>query len=77
MNRWRCAPFIVAAIAALINLAVAFGWDLTVDQVGALNTAVLAVSAAVVVVWTRGAVTPVDNPRDDDGQPLAPAPDDY
>jgi hypothetical protein len=69
--------FIVAAIAAVVNLAVAFGWDLSVEQVGAINAAVLAVSAAIVVVWTRGAVTPVDDPRDADGQPLTAAPDDY
>ena len=61
---------VVAAVAALINLAVAFGWNLTVDQVGALNAAVGLVATAVMVVWSRGTVTPVADPRDADGAPL-------
>jgi hypothetical protein len=61
---------IVAAVAALINVAVAFGWDATTEQLGAVNAAVGVVSALVVVLWTRGAVTPVDDPRDAAGSPL-------
>lgn len=63
---------VVAAIAALINVAVAFGWNLSVDQVGALNAAVGLVATAGVVVWSRGAVTPVADPRAADGAPLVP-----
>ena len=65
MNREPLAlrAAIVAALAACINLAVAFGWNLTVDQVGALNAAVGLVATAVVVVWSRGTVTPVADPR--------------
>lgn len=65
MNREPLAirAAIVAAIVAGIQVAVAFGWDLTVDQVAALNTAVGLAASAVIVVWTRGAVTPVDDPR--------------
>ena len=68
---------IVAAVAAIINVAVAFGLDLTVDQVGALNAAVGLIGTAVVVVWSRGVITPVDDPRNADGQPLTPDPGDY
>ena len=61
---------IVAAVAGLINVAVLFGWDLSVEQVGAINTAVGLVGTAVVVVWSRGAVTPLSDPRDSNGDPL-------
>ena len=54
---------IVAVAAVLIQLAVAFGVDLTADQIAAISAAVNVISAAVIVVWTRGAVTPVDDPR--------------
>ena len=67
---------IVAAVAALIDVAVAFGLDLSVDQVAALNAAVGLFATAVVVVWSRGAVTPVADPKDANGLPLT-APDDY
>ena len=66
---------VVAAVAALINVAVAFGLDLTVDQVAALNAAVGLVATAVMVVWTRGKVTPVDDPRNSEGQELVPTGD--
>ena len=54
---------VVAALAALVNLAVLFGLDWSAEQVGAVNTAVGLVATAVVVVWSRGKVTPVDDPR--------------
>ena len=53
---------IVAAIDALIHLAIAFGLILTGPQLAAVTLAVNTVSIAVVVVWTRGKVTPVDDP---------------
>lgn len=53
---------IVAAIDALIHLAIAFGLVLTGPQLAAMMLAVNTVSIAVVVVWTRGKVTPVDDP---------------
>ena len=51
---------IVALIAAVINLAVAFGASLTADQVGAINTVVGLAATAIVVVWSRGKVSPTD-----------------
>lgn len=64
---------IVALLAACINVAVAFGVDLTVDQVGALNTVIGLAATAALVVWSRGAVTPVDDPRSETGEPLVAA----
>lgn len=54
---------VVAALAALVNLAVLFGLDWSAEQVGAVNTAVGLMATVVVVVWSRGKVTPVDDPR--------------
>lgn len=54
---------VTAAVAALINVAVLFGWDLTADQVTAINTAVGMVAALIVVLVVRPKVTPVDDPR--------------
>ena len=61
---------IVAAIGAIINLVVAFGVDLTAEQVTAITTTTAVLSGLVIVVWTRGAVTPVANPKDASGMPL-------
>ena len=78
MNREPLAYRAAAIWAAqsLILAAVAFGWNLTAAQISASFTAVSAVSAFGVVVWTRGKVTPVDDPRGPDGQPLISG-DDY
>lgn len=53
---------VVAAVDALVHLAIAFGLILTGPQLAAVTLAVNTVSIAVVVVWTRGKVTPVDDP---------------
>jgi len=69
---------VVALVAAILNLIVAFGVNLTTEQVGAINAVVGLAATAVVVVWSRGAVTPVDDPRGTSGEPLAADPtDDY
>ena len=55
-NLWGREPaLIIAAVTAVISLAVAFGLDLTSEQVGA----VMAVVAAVLGVVTRSRVSPV------------------
>ena len=54
---------VVAAVVAIIQVAVVFGWNLTTDQFAALAVAVNLIGTAVVVVWSRGKVTPVDDPR--------------
>lgn len=68
---------LVALVAAIINLVVAFGVALNAEQVGAINAVVGLAATAVVVVWSRGTVTPVNDPRDADGEPLTPPGTDY
>ena len=68
---------VVAALAAAVNLAVAFGLPWSVDQVAAALGFVNVASIAVVVVWSRGAITPVADPRDSNGTPLTPDATDY
>lgn len=79
MNREPLAYRAAAIWAAqsLILAAVAFGWNLTAAQIAASFTAVSAVSAFGVVVWTRGKVTPVDDPRDSNGTSLVPYTDQW
>ena len=54
---------LVAVAAVLVQLAVAFGVDLTVEQLAAVSATINVISAAAVVLWSRGKVTPVDDPR--------------
>ena len=52
---WGREPsLIIAAIQAVVALAVAFGLDLSPEQVGGI----LAVSAAILGILTRSQVTP-------------------
>ena len=67
---------VVAAIVAVLQAAMAFGLPLTAEQFAVVSTAVNLVATAVVVVLSRGTVTPVDDPRGSDGQPLVSG-DDY
>ena len=52
----REPALIIALVQTAIALVVAFGFDLTVEQVGAI----VAVSAAILGVVTRSKVTPVE-----------------
>lgn len=63
---------IVAAIVAVLQTAIVFGAPITADQFAALSVAINLIATAVVVVWSRGAVTPVADPHNDQGQPLTP-----
>jgi len=54
---------VVAVVTVLIEVAVAFGLNLTGEQYAALSSAVGLIATAVVVVWSRGKVTPVANPN--------------
>ncbi len=58
---------VVAAVGGLINVAVLFGWNLTPEQVTAINTAVGLVAALVVVLVVRPKVTPVADPQLNEG----------
>jgi hypothetical protein len=61
--------FCQGVIQAIIALAVSFGASLTSGQVGALNAA----TAAILAFVTQTQVTPIVNPRDNDGNQLVPA----
>ena len=58
-NLWGREPaMVLATMQAILALAIAFGLDLTDEQLGAI----LAASAAVMGLITRSQVTPVANP---------------
>lgn len=65
-----------ALVMAVIAVAVAFGLPLTDEQQKALIALAGVLAPVAAAVWARGQVTPVADPRDNDGQPLTPA-DDY
>ena len=64
---------VVAAVTALVHLTVIAGWwAISADVEGQVALVVDLVGTAALVVWTRGKVTPVADPRDADGRPLTP-----
>ena len=64
---------VVAAVTALLHLVTIAGWlPISPDVEGQAALVLDLVGTAVLVVWTRGHVTPVDDPRDADGRPLTP-----
>ena len=62
----------VALVTAVIAVAVAFGLPLTDEQQKALIALAGVLSPVAAAVWARGQVTPVADPRDDDGNRLTP-----
>jgi len=69
---WRREPVAVQALILIfVNLLFVFSLiHLTVPQIGAINMFLVAFFSFL----TRGAVTPVANPRDAEGNKLAPEP---
>ena len=68
---------IVSAAAALLHVLVITGaLGITPDAERAIAVAVDMIGTAILVIWTRGSVTPVDDPRDDNGDPLVPVDED-
>jgi uncharacterized membrane protein YkgB len=65
---------IIAVIETLIALLVAFGLKLTGEQVGAIMAFVTAVGGLISILIVRPRVTPVADPRDNEGRRLVPAP---
>ena len=63
---------IVTIVEAAIALAVGLGWDLTAEQVGLFMAVVVAIGNLVKILWARNQVTPVSDPRSNDGKPLTP-----
>ncbi|HKE25116.1 MAG TPA: hypothetical protein VKB88_22300 [Bryobacteraceae bacterium] len=57
-----------AVIQAALALGLSFGLKLSSSQVGAI----LAFTAASLSFWARSQVTPMVNPKTDDGIPLVP-----
>ena len=62
----------VALVTAVIAVAVAFGLPLTDEQQKALIALAGVLAPLAAAVWARGQVTPVADPRDDDGNRLTP-----
>ena len=61
---------IVGLVEAIIALLPLFGVALTIEQQAALMAVVVAAGSVVSAVWARSLVTPVSNPRDNDGNML-------
>ena len=62
----------VALVTAVIAVAVAFGLPLTDEQQKALIGLAGVLAPIAAAVWARSQVTPVADPRDDDGTRLTP-----
>lgn len=62
----------IALIEAILALAVGFGLDWTPVQVGLTMAVVVAVGNLIKTLWARGQVTPVADPRNNEGLRLVP-----
>ena len=67
------ASWVVAVVVAVIAVAVTFGPPLTDEKQKVLLALIGVLAPIVTAVWARGQVTPVADPRDDDGNPLRKA----
>ncbi len=64
---------VTVAVAAVIHAGVVLGWlNLSPEQEKAIAVAVDVMAGLVLVLWVRPDVTPVSDPRDGAGRPLAP-----
>jgi uncharacterized membrane protein (DUF441 family) len=63
---------IVALVAALIAVLAAFGLPLSDDQTTAVVSLVGVVAPLVVALLSRPRVTPIADPKTDEGIPLVP-----
>lgn len=61
---------VTALVEASISFAVAFGLKWGPEQVGATMAVVVAVGNLTKTWWARSQVTPVDDPRSNDGRRL-------
>ena len=61
---------VTAAIEASIALAVGFGLDWDAKQVSLVMATVMVVGNLGKILWSRGKVTPVKRPRDNDRNKL-------
>ena len=61
---------IVALIESIILLLTSFGLKMSADQVTAIMSVVVILVPIIMAVWARSQVTPVSNPRDNEGRQL-------
>lgn len=72
------AGAVVAFLQAVVTTVVLMGWwKLTAEQAAEWMGVIALGGTAAVVVWTRGKVTPVDDPRDSNGTSLVPFTDQW
>ena len=64
----------VTIVEAAIALAVSFGLNWSGEQVGLAMAVVIAVGNLIKTIWARRKVTPVAEPRDNDGRKLEALP---
>lgn len=65
---------VVALATAVLHLLVIGGWaPISPDVEGQAALVIDLAGTAALVMWTRGKVTPVDDPHTADGDPLVPA----
>jgi hypothetical protein len=60
----------IGIIEATMSLAVGFGLSLDTKQVALLMALVVAIGNLIQTLWARGQVTPVADPRDNNGGQL-------
>jgi hypothetical protein len=61
---------LIALAEAAIALAIGFGLKWTGEQVALVMAVVIALANVAKTIWARGQVTPVANPRNNEGQSL-------
>ena len=62
----------VTAIGAVIAVLVSAGVPISDELRDAILKLVAALLPIITAIWARGSVTPVEDPRDDEGEPLTP-----
>lgn len=69
----RIAGYVVAFVQAVLSAVVLMGWwGLTPEQTAGWMAVIALGGTVAVVLWTRGKVTPLADPRDNNGNYLAP-----
>lgn len=69
---------VVTALQGVLTAVILMGWwDLTAEQAAAWMGAIDLAGTAAVVIYTRGKVTPVADPRDNNGASLVPYTDQW
>lgn len=61
---------VVAVVTTLLAVLTAFGLPISDTQQNAVLGAVGVIAPIVLALWARRRVTPIADPRDDDGTPL-------